>query len=134
MGEALRAALNLPAAEHVEALGVDEEDAAGRIALGVAERGDIDAVGSAMDRVRAAVAGRLDHLRGLDHPHDVGAFRVGLGVDDVDARGAQARDHEIAPLDMGVRGVGAKARAARVPAIMVELIAGLRHVDAAHDL
>jgi hypothetical protein len=50
IGEALRAALNLPAAEHVEALGVDEEDTAGRIVLGIAKRRDIDAVGPAMDR------------------------------------------------------------------------------------
>ena len=134
VGETLRAAIDLPAPQHVEGLRIHEEHAARRIALGIAERRDIDAVGPAMDCMRAAIAGRLDHLFRLDHPHDHRVFRVGLGVDDVDARGAQARHHEIAPLGMRMRRVGAEARAACVPAVMVQLIAGFRHVDPAHDL
>ncbi len=134
VGETLRAALDLPAPQHVEGLRIHEEHAARRVAFRVSERRDIDAVGPAMDCMRAAIAGRLDHLFRLDHPHDHRVLRVGLGVDDVDARGAQARHHEIAPLGMRMRRVGAEARAACVPAVMVQLIAGLRHVDAADDL
>ena len=134
VGEPLRSAVDLPAAEHVEGLGVHQEHAARRVALRVAERRDVDAVGPAMDGVRPAIAGRLDHLFRLDHPHDRRVLRVGLGVDDVDARRAQARHHEIAPLHMRMRRVGAEARAACVPAEMVQLVARLRHVDAADDL
>ena len=57
VGQLLRPAVDLPAAEHVEALVVDQEDAARRLALGVAERADVDALGPAMDGVRPAVAG-----------------------------------------------------------------------------
>ena len=133
VSETLGPAIHFPAAEHVKCFGVHEEDAARRFALGVAERRDIDAVRSAMHRMRAAVAGGLDQLLRLDHPHDLRVFRVWLGVDDVDAGRAQARHHEIAPLGMRMRRVGAKTRAARVPPIVVKLIAQIRHIDPAHD-
>src|SRR6185437_10218904 len=62
VGEFLRPALDLPAAEHLEALMVHEEDAARPLALLIAERAHIDAVGPAMDGVRARVAGALGEL------------------------------------------------------------------------
>ena len=63
-----------------------------------------------------------------------GLLRIRLGVDDVNARRAQARHDEVAPLHMRVGRVGAKAGRARVPAEMVQLVAGIRHVDLADDL
>ena len=57
VGELLRPTVDLPAAEHVEALVIDQENAARRLALGVAERLDIDPLGTAMHGVRPAVAG-----------------------------------------------------------------------------
>ena len=87
-----------------------------------------------MDRVRARVAGLLGDLLRLDHLDDLRVARVGLGVEDVDARGAQARHDEVAPLDVRMRRVRAEARRAGVPAEMVQLVAGIRHRDAADDL
>jgi hypothetical protein len=85
VSETLRPTIHLPAAEHVEAFGVHQEDAARRFAFRVAERRDINAVGPAMHRVRAAIARGLDDLFRLDHPRDGRLSGVGLDVDDVDA-------------------------------------------------
>ena len=63
----------------------------GAIAVGRAERADVDAVRAAVDGVRPAVAGPLRQLLRLDGLDDLGLRGIGLGVDDVDARGAQAR-------------------------------------------
>lgn len=134
VGETLRPAIDFPAAEHVEGLGVHQEHAARRFAACVAERRDIDAVRPAMDGMRAAIAGGLDHFFRLDDPHDGWDLRIGLGVDDVDARRAQARHHQVAPLGMRMRCIGAQTRAACVPAIVVQLVAHLWHIHAADDL
>ena len=133
IGETLRPAVDFPAAKHLEAFGVHEEDAARSVARGVAERGDVDAFRPAMHGVRAAIAGPLDDFFGLDHLGDRRASQVGLRVDDVDARGAEARHDEIAPLDVRVGRIGAEARAASIPSIMVQLVAELRHFDLADD-
>ena len=66
VGEVLRAAVDLPAAEHVEGLVVHHEDAARALALGVAERADVDAAGPAMHGVRPRVARPLGELGRLD--------------------------------------------------------------------
>ncbi len=134
ISQLLRSAVDLPAAQHLEGLVVHQEDAARPVARGIAERADIDALRPAMDGVDARVAGLLGDLLGLDHPHDLGRARIGLGVDDVQARGAQARHHQIAALDMGMGRVRAQAGAAGVPAEMMQLVAGVRHVDLADDL
>ena len=73
VGEVLRAAVDLPAAEHIEALVVEHEDAAGSVAVRRAERADIDAVRAAMHRVRTRVAGCARELVGLDHLDDLAA-------------------------------------------------------------
>ena len=109
IGEVLRAAIHLPLAQHVEGLVVHQEHAARSLALAVAERRDIDAFRSAVHGVRARVSGPLGHVARLDHLDDGGTSGVGLGVEDVDARGPQARHDEIAPLDMRMRRVGAEA-------------------------
>ena len=51
----------------------------------------------------------------------------------MDARGAQARDDEIAPLAMGMRRIGTEARRAGIPAKMMQLIAGIRHLHRTND-
>ena len=55
--QVLVAAVDLPAAEHVEGVVVEHEDAAGTLAVGGAEGADVDAVGSAVDGVPLGVAG-----------------------------------------------------------------------------
>ena len=64
----------------------------------------------------------------------VGPGRVGLGVDDVDAGGAETGHDQVAPLDVRVRRVRAEHRGAGVPAEVVQLVAGVGHLDFADEL
>ena len=64
----------------------------------------------------------------------LGPRRVGLGVDDVDARGAEPRHDQVAPLDVRMRRVRAEHRGAGVPAEVVELVPGVGHLDLADEL
>ena len=77
-------------------LGVEHGEAAGAVALGVAEHADHDVLARhAVDGVRARVAGLGDELLGLDHLLDPGRPRVVGDVDDVDPRGAEARHDQV---------------------------------------
>ena len=82
---------------------------------------------------RPRVAGALGDLRRLDGAHDLRLLGVRLGVEDVQARGAQPRHDQIAPFDVGMGRVRAQARAASVPAEMVQLVVG-RELGLADDL
>ena len=86
-----------------------------------------------MHGVRARIAGALGHLLRLDHPYDLRVLGVGLGVQDMDARRAEARHHQIAPLHMGMRRVGTQARRAGVPAEVMQLVAEFAHRRRADD-
>src|SRR6516162_11060703 len=57
IGKLLRAALDFPSAERLEAFVIHHENAPGRLAFTVAERGDVDPARAAMDGVRARIAG-----------------------------------------------------------------------------
>src|SRR5262249_26716675 len=120
--ELLRSAVDLPAAKGLETLVIHDEDAAGRLAVLVSEGRDVDAPGSAVDGMRTGIAGLVRKLCRLDDLDDFRRPRIGFGVENVHARGAQARNHQIAPLHMGVRRVRAQTRRAGVPAKMVELV------------
>src|SRR5689334_7243608 len=56
VAELLRAAIDLPASERFEALVIQHEDAARRLAVLVAERGHVNPAGTAMHGVRPRVA------------------------------------------------------------------------------
>ena len=73
IGELLRPAIDLPAAERLEALVVHHEDAARRLAVLVAERGHVDAARPAMHGVRARVAGLFGDLLRLDRLDELAA-------------------------------------------------------------
>src|SRR5262249_14969071 len=130
----LRSAVDLPAAEGLETLVIHDEDAAGRLAVLVSEGGDVDAPGATVDGMRAGVAGLVRKLRRLDDLDDFRRPGIGFGVKNVDARGAQARDHEVSSLHMRVRRVRAQTRRAGVPTEMVELVADLGRGHVADDL
>src|SRR5690606_15875746 len=66
VGQVLRAAVDLPAAQHLEGVVVQDGDAAGPAAVRAAQRGDVQPVGAAVHGVRAGVAGPLGQLLGLD--------------------------------------------------------------------
>ena len=108
IGELLRTAIHFPLAQHVEGFVVHQEHAARSFALAVAESRDINAFRSAVHGVRTRVSRPVGHVARLDHLDDSGTSGVGLGVEDVNARRPQARNDEIAPLDMRMRRVGAE--------------------------
>src|SRR4029079_1515918 len=95
VGEPLVPALDLPLPANVERFGVHQEPAAGPTAAGAAKRRDIDALRTAMDGVRSAVAGALRQLGRLYDLDDLGCARVRLDVENMYARGAQPGHDEI---------------------------------------
>jgi hypothetical protein len=109
VGELLRSAVDFPASKRLERLVIHHEDAAWCLAILVAERRDVDAAGAAMDGVRSRIAGLLGDLFRLDRLDQRRLARVGLGIEDVDTRGAQSRHHQIAPLHVRMGRVGAQA-------------------------
>ena len=132
----LRAAIDLPAAEDVEGLAIHDEDAGrplGPVLAAAAERADIDAFRPAMDGVRPRVAGLLEDLLGLDDLVDLRLRRIRLGVDDINPRGPDTRDDQVAPLEEGVAGHRRQGRGAGVPAEMMELVAGIGHDHGVDD-
>ena len=130
----LRAAVYFPLTAELEGLVIHREDPTGALAVDTAESADVDPVGATMHRVGRAVAGLVGQLIALDHLDDLRAARIRLRIEDVDARGVDPRHHQVAPLDVRMRRVRAQARAAGVPAEVVQLIAGIRHVDLVDEL
>ena len=126
--EGRRLAPVLPAALDLERLRVEHGEAAGAVALGVAEHGDDHVVaGHAVDRVRPRVAGLRDELFGLDHLLDPRRPRIVGDVHDVDPRGPETWHDQM-------RTVGTVAgRRAAVPAEVVQLVADVRHRRLVHD-
>ena len=107
IGQLLRAAVDLPAATHLEGLVVHEEHTAGGLARGVAQGGNVDALRSAVHGMRAGIPGPVGHLLRRNHFDNVRMARVWLDIQNVDARGPQARHDEVPPLDVGMRRVRA---------------------------
>ena len=86
----------LPAALDLERLRVDDCEAAGGVAVGVAEHRDDDVLaGHAVRGVRSRVAGRTHELVRLDHLLDPRPQRVVGDVDHVDPRGAKTGDDQV---------------------------------------
>src|SRR4051794_29612743 len=105
----------LPATLDLERPGVEDGEAAGAVAVGVAEHADDDVVpGHAVDGVRARQAGRAHDLVALDHLLDPRPPGVVSDAYDVDARGAKARDDQV----RAVRAVAGGAAA--VPAEVMQ--------------
>ena len=80
-----------------------------------------------MDRVRARVARLLEDLLGLDDLVNRRLGGIGLGVHDINARGAEPGNDQIAPFEKGVAGQRRQRGRASVPAKVVELVASVRH-------
>src|SRR6516164_10156664 len=99
----LWAAINFPAAERFERLVIHDKDAARRLAILVAERGHIDAARAAMHGVRPRVASLLGDVLRLDDLDDLRFARVGLGVENINARRPQAWNNQITALNMRMR-------------------------------
>ena len=111
-----------PLALQLERVRVHQENATGAVSAGRSECASIDAVWPAMNRMGRGVAGLLDELFGLDHLHDLRLLGVRLGIEDVDPRRPDAGYDQVAALHVRMRRLRAKARAAGIPAEVVQLI------------
>ncbi len=132
---ALRAGLVLRRAERLERLAVEPEQPARLVrTVRAAETAHVDRVGAAMRGVGARVAGLRRELVGLDRLHDLRRARVVLHVEHVDARRLEAWHDEVAALDVRPRRRRAQCGAARVPAEVMQLVAGRRELDGRDDL
>ena len=87
-----------------------------------------------MDGVRRCVAGAGGQRFRFDDFDDLRLLRIGLGVDNMDARGVDAGHDQVAALDVRMRRVGAKAGAAGVPSEMVQFVADVGHVQLADQV
>ena len=134
ISEFLRATIQLPLPEDIEALVIHHENSAGTVAVRSSQRAHKDSVGTAMNRVRGCVSRACGQRLRLNHLHDLRVARIGLGIDDMDARRVDARHDQVAAFHMRMRSVRAQAGAAGVPAEMMQLIAGIRHVHLADDM
>src|SRR5262249_35835295 len=106
----LRAAIDFPAAERLEPLVIHGKDAARRRCTLASEPSHIYAARSAKHGVRRRVAGLLGEVLRLDDLDDLRFARIGLGVENINARRPQARNDQITALDMRMWGVGTQAR------------------------
>src|SRR5262249_61543058 len=100
-------AIDPPAAEDVKRLAIHDELARWRIVAVLAapaERADVDAFRTAMDRVGSRVTGLLEHLFGLDDLVDFCLRGIGLRIHDINSRGAKPGDDQVAPLEEGMAG------------------------------
>ena len=87
-----------------------------------------------MDRMGPRVARLLEHLFGLDDLVNGCLGGIGLHIHNIQARGAEPGDDQVAPLEERVAGQRRQGRRAGVPTAMVELVARVRHRHRVDDL
>src|SRR5258708_7391427 len=123
-GEGLVAAVRLELAEYLEAGVVKQRAAAWPLgAVGTAEAGHVQVARSAVDRMRARVAGSHAELLGPEHLDDLRGRWVVLGVENIDAGGADA-GHDEVPAGAAVLLAGGAQRApAGGPTAKMRLVA-----------
>src|SRR6185437_9437349 len=100
--EVLWTAFGLPGATDTEVVRVERKDTTRPLAIWRTERADVDGIGSAVDGVWSAVSRARRHFFRRDDLHQRWLARIGLGVEDVKARGAQAWHEQVTPLHVGV--------------------------------
>src|SRR5215204_1732609 len=133
----LGSTVDLPAAEDLERLTVHDEDAWRPVCAVLAaatKRTDVDAFRPAVDRVGPRVAGFFEQLLRLDDLVDRRLSRIWLRIHHIDARGADAWDDQITPLEKRVTGERRQGRRAGIPAEMVELVPLVGHRHRVDDL
>src|SRR5580704_12191625 len=96
ISEFLRATIQLPLPEDIEALLIHHENSARPAAVRSSERADKDSVGTAMNRVRGCVSRTRGQRLRLNHLHDLRFARIRLGVDDMYSRRIDARHNQVA--------------------------------------
>src|SRR4029077_3596996 len=91
-------------------------------------------VGATMNRVWRCVACLFNELFRLDHFHDLGVLRVRFRVEDVNPRRSDARYDQVTTFHVRVRVLGAEARAACVPAEVMQLVIVVGEIYLANEL
>src|SRR5947207_209504 len=127
----LWAPIHLPLTQDFERLTIEHENTARTVAIGGSESANVNAFRPAVNRMRTRIVSASKNFFRLDHFHDLRFSRIGLDVDNVNARRANSRHNKVTALDVGVGRIGAKRRTARVPPEMMQFITKLRHLDLA---
>src|SRR6202034_1082358 len=134
VAKVLGTAIDLPSTERLEVVVIQGEDSPRTIAARRAKSAQVDAVGPAVNGVRAAVTGPLLYVLWLDHFYNLWLLGIVLGVDYMDARRAKTGNNQIPTFDVRMRSIGTQRGTARVPAEMMKFVSPIRHIYAAHDL
>ena len=87
-----------------------------------------------MDRMRPRVASPFEHLLRFNDLVNLRFGRIWFRIDDVEARGPDPGDDQVAPLEECVAGEWRQGGRASVPAKMVKLVALVRHRHGVDDL
>src|SRR6185369_13560007 len=116
VSQGLWSPINFPLSEDIKAEMVEEKNTARALAIRRTERAHINSLRPAMDRVRPRVICSREELGRFNGANDRWFPGIGFGIDDIDARGAKARDDKITSLDVRVWRVGAQRGTARIPA------------------
>src|ERR1700738_2166373 len=132
--EILRTAIDFPLSQYVEAVRIENENAARSAPIGCAKRAHENAIGAAVHGVRTAVSRTCRDGLGLNHLYDFWFSRIGLGIDNVNPRRSNPRHDQIAPLRVRVRSIRAKASAASVPAEVMQFVTDIRHLHLSDQL
>ena len=125
----LRTPVHLPLTQNVERLTIEHENTSWAVAIGRPESADVNAFRPTMNGVRTRIIRARKNFFRLDHFDHLRFSRIGLRVDNVNARRAQPRHNQVTTLDVRMRGVRAKGRTARIPTKVMQLVAKLRHLD-----
>ena len=134
ISEFLGAAIQLPRSEDIEALVIHHENSTWAVAVRGSQRAYQDSVGTAMNRVRGCVSGARGERLRLDHLHDLRVARIGLRIENMNARRVNAGYHQVAAFHMRMWSMRAQAGAACIPSEMMQLVAGIRHLHLAHQI
>src|SRR5436190_13954434 len=127
----LWAPIHLPLTQDFERLTIEHENSARPVAIGGSKGTHVNPFRSTVNRMRTRIVSAGKNFFRLDHFHDLRCSRIGLDVDDVNARRANSRHNKVTALDMGVGRIGAKRRTASVPPEMMQFITELWHPDLA---
>src|SRR5437879_11981005 len=92
VGKVLRTTVFLPTALDLEGLGIHNKNSPRAAAVSGADCIHVNAIRSTVRSVRPAVSGALQDRLGLDDFYQARLARIRLGIDDVNARGAQTRN------------------------------------------
>src|SRR4029450_6701470 len=93
-------AVHFPFSEDIKAKVIQQEDSGGAISVRRPQGADVNAIGSAVNGVRARIAGACKNLLRWDDLYDEGIARVRLGVQHVDTRRADTGHNKITAVDV----------------------------------